>query len=62
MRKKLEIPRFTRTFRIFQDTFEKFKKQCGKMNISHCLVIEALIKKWLRGEIILTSKDFEREH
>lgn len=46
------------TYRIKKDRFDKLKEVCKKNKISHCQMTEILVEKFLRGEIIILSSDF----
>ena len=47
------------TYRIMQERHIAYKKACKKYRLSHCLMTEVLVEKFLRGEILITQKDFD---
>lgn len=49
--------RHVASYRIKQDRFERFKAVCKKYKLSHCIMTEVLIDKFIRGEIVITSTD-----
>lgn len=55
---QLEV-RQVATYRIMQERHLLYKKVCKKYKLSHCLMTEVLIEKFLRGEILITQKDFD---
>ncbi len=47
------------SFRINKNKLDTFKKVCKNNNLSYCNMIEVLIEKFIRGEILIIEKDFE---
>jgi len=47
------------SFRINKDKLSSFKSICKKNKISYCNMVEVLIEKFIRGEIMIIEKDFE---
>ncbi len=47
------------TFRIKRERHEKLKTVAKKYKLKKCKIVEVLVEKFLRGETILNSKDFE---
>ena len=51
--------RHVASYRIKKDRFERFKAVCKKYKLSHCIMTEVLIDKFIRGEIVITSQDLD---
>lgn len=48
------------TFRISRQKLKRFKEVCLANNTQYSKITEILVSKFLRGEIIILSKDFEK--